>query len=425
MLAISFYIQRQRLNLKKEVPIVIRIKLHNQRRDISSGLRVKPDQWNSTFNTVVGNSIGAKQINKLLEVSKNRLFEIYTQMSYGGDIFIDDIVNTFQGKDAMQEKYILKLVREHNHYLETRIGKDYTKSTYQKYLAMEIRLKQFVQEYLHRQDVPVRKLELKFISSFFMYLKDVHNNEHNSATKTTKNLKRVLQYGVEQGYIKQNPFNGFKCGYKETNRTILTMEELQRIELKTFTLPRLELIRNLFLFQCYTGLSFVDMAELTWKNIVKRSDDAYWLEIARRKTGQVTQIPLFPIALDIIAKYNHPGNHKSTDPLLPGCKIQKANSYLKEIADLCGILKNLSTHAGRRTFASTVLLNNGVRIEAVSRMLAHTSLKTTQLYAKVFDQHLVDQTRHISWLWNKKQVLPHTTEENLQQNQHQKNTQSK
>lgn len=147
------------------------------------------------------------------------------------------------------------------------------------------------------------------------------------------------------------------------------------------------------------------MTELRWRNIVKRADDVYWLEIARRKTSQVTQIPLFPISLNIIAKYNDALVHQPNDLLLPGCHIQKTNSYLKEIADLCVIIKNLSTHAGRRTFASTVMLNNGVRIEAVSRMLAHTSIRTTQLYAKVFDNHLMEQTKHIGWLWQKKDEI--------------------
>jgi site-specific recombinase XerD len=402
MLSISFYLHRKREDAKKHVPIIIRIKLHGLKRDISSGLRIHPDQWNAKFGAAKGNSESAKQTNQLLGVSKSKLLQIFTRLSYGGDVSIAEIITEYHGKAQPKSYNLLKVVAEHKDHITKRLGIDYTESTIEKYKAMELRITQYVTEHLKVKDVPLKSLDRKFIANFFLYLKEAHKNQHNSATKTTKNLKRVLAYAVEQGYIEQNPFQGFKCGYKETVRTVLTMEELQRIEQKPFTIPRLALVKDLFLFQCYTGLSFVDMAALKWRCVVKASDDIFWLEIVRRKTAAITQIPLFPVALQIVGKYNkNKGEYKPDDTLLPGCHIQKANSYLKEIADLCGINKNLSTHSGRRTFASTVMLNNGVRIEAVSRMLAHSSIRVTQLYAKVYDQHLIEQTKHISWLWGK------------------------
>lgn len=399
MLSVNFYLHRKRKDDKGQVPIIIRVKLHGLKRDISSGLRVNPDQWNSKFGAVKGNGEAAKQVNQLLTVSKNRLFQIFTKLSYAGDVAIDDLVDEYHGKEKPKEYQLLQLVSEHNQHIKKRIGIDYTESTFEKYWAMEVRVNQYVKEHLKKKDIPLRKLDRKFIANFFLYLKEVHRNQHNSATKTTKNLKRVLSYAVEQGYVEQNPFTGYQCGYKETPRTVLTQEELQRIEQKTFSMFRLELAKDLFLLQCYTGLSYVDLAGLRWKNIVKGSDDVYWLEIVRRKTGSVTQIPLFPVALKIIGKYSKPDQYQPEELLLPAYCIQKTNAYLKEIADVCGINKTLTTHAGRRTFASTVMLNNGVRIEAVSRMLAHSSIRITQQYAKVYDHHLLDQTKHIDWLW--------------------------
>lgn len=399
MLSVSFYIKRHRLNEKNEAPIIIRLKLHGTTRDISAGLRVNPVQWNSKFGAVKGTSESAKQINGQLTADKNKLLKIFTQLTYAGDVLIEDIVDAFQGNTVKKDHALLVLVSEHNKHIKNRIGIDYTESTYEKYWAMEVRITQYVKEHLKKKDIPIRKLDRKFISNFFLYLKEVHKNQHNSATKTSKNLKRVLSYAVEQGYIEQNPFVGFKCGYKETPRTVLTDDELKRIEAKQFSMPRLELVKDLFLFQCYTGLSYVDMSKLKWRNVVAAEEGLFSLEITRTKTAQSTQIPLFPVALHIIKKYNKSDKHDPDDCLLPTYEIQKTNSYLKEIADLCGINKNLSTHAGRRTFASTVMLNNGVRIEAVSRMLAHRSIRITQQYAKVYDQHLVDQTRHIDWLW--------------------------
>jgi integrase len=401
MLAVSFYIKRKRLNSKKEAPIVTRLKFQGMIRDISSGLRVKPDQWNSKHGTVKGTKDAAKQMNQLLEVTRHKLFQMFTELNYRDDFSLDDLVDKFHGRNQKTDYYLLKVVTEHNEHIKKRIGVDYAESTYEKYWAMEVRVKQYVKDQIKKKDVALKQLDRKFIANFFLYLKDVHHNQHNSATKTTKNLKRILSYAVEQGYIQHNPFTGFQCGYREMPRTVLTMEELNRIEKKTFSMYRLELAKDLFLLQCYTGLSYADLAGLKWKNIVKGADNVYWLEITRQKTGSITQIPLFPVALKIISKYNKPERCDPDTLLLPAYCIQKTNAYLKEIADICGINKTLTTHAGRRTFASTVMLNNGVRIEAVSRMLAHSSIRITQQYAKVYNQHLLEQTKQVEWLWEK------------------------
>ena len=402
MLSVSFYIQRKRLNSKKQAPIIIRLKLHGKTRDISSGLRTDPDKWDSKFGAVNGSTKEAKQINQLLTASKNKLLQLFANSNYTTEFHIDDLVSEFQGKNQKTDHFLLRLAAEHNQQIKKRIGIDYAPSTYEKYCAMEVRLNQYVKDFLGKKDIALRHLDRKFITNFFLYLKDTHHNQHNSATKTTKNLKRVLSYAIEQGYIEQHPFTGFKSGYKETSRTVLTMEELQRLEQKTFSMFRLELAKDLFLLQCYTGLSYVDLANLKWKNIVKGSDEMFWLEKERQKTGSFTQIPLFPVALRIIGKYKTSDQYQPESLLLPAYCIQRTNSYLKEIADICGINKKLTTHAGRRTFASTVMLNNGVRIEVVSRMLAHSSIRITQQYAKIYDQHILDQTKHIEWLWKEK-----------------------
>lgn len=399
MLSVSFYLQHKRRNALNLAPIIIRIRLQGQKRDISSGVRINPETWDSKFGAVKGKSQSAKQANELLALAKSKLLKIFIQASYAGEVCLDDIVELYHGKPVQKQPQLLELVLEHNQHIQKRIGVDYAESTWEKYQAMKIRLTQFVQECLQKRDVPLKQLDRKFIESFFIYLKSVHQNQHNSATKTAKNLKRVLSYAVEHGYMEQNPFLGYKCGYRETVRTVLTMEELQLIEQKRFSMFRLELVKDLFLLQCYTGLSYVDLAGLRWKNIVNGSGGVYWLEIVRQKTGSITQIPLFPVALRIIGKYNRNEDLPADKLLLPAYCIQKTNSYLKEIADICGINKVLTTHAGRRTFASTVMLNNGVRIEAVGRMLAHSNIRITQQYAKVYDQHLLDQTKHISWLW--------------------------
>jgi integrase len=399
MLSVTFYLHKKRVNSKNEAPIIMRLKLRGKTRDISTGLRSDPDKWDPKSGRVKGKSEHAKQINELLISSKNKVLQLFAKSNYSADRDIDDIIQEYRGDDQTKRYFLLKLVLEHNKQIKTRIGIDHAVSTYEKYCAMELRLNQFVKEHLKKNDIALKQLDRKFIANFFLYLKDKHKNQHNSATKTTKNLKRVLSYAVEQGYIEHNPFTGYQCGYREMPRTVLTMDELKRIEQRTFSMYRLELAKDFFLLQCYTGLSYVDLSTLKWKNIVKGKDDVYWLEVVRHKTGSVTQIPLFPVALKIIGKYKTTEEYQPESLLLPSYCIQRTNSYLKEIADICGVNKNLTTHAGRRTFASTVMLNNGVRIEVVSRLLAHSSIRITQQYAKVYDQHILDQTKQVDWLW--------------------------
>lgn len=229
----------------------------------------------------------------------------------------------------------------------------------------------------------------------------IFKNKQNTVAKNVKNLKHIITYGIELDWLNKNPFTGFKCAYEETTQAILTNEELQRIENKTFELPRLELVRNLFLFQCYTGLSYVDMAKLTHQNIIKGNDTYDWLVLSRTKSKIPVRIPLLNNAKRIIFLYNEALLSESIT-LLPMYANQKMNSYLKEIADLCSIRKNLTSHVGRRTFATTVLLSNGIPIETVSKLLGHTNLRATQVYAKVVDSKISKEMMGLEDLLRKK-----------------------
>lgn len=276
MLSVNFYLQRSRKNKVNQVPIIIRIKLQEQKRDISTGLRIDPDHWNSRFGAAKGKTESARQINDLITLSKNKLFKIFTQVSYAGEVHIDEIVELFHGKQHQKQPQLLELVTEHHQQIKKRVGIDYTESTLEKYSAMAVRITQYVTDNLQKKDIPLKDLDRRFIDNFFFYLKSVHRNQHNSATKTTKNLKRVLSYAAEQGYIEQSPFLSYKCGYKETVRTVLTMEELQRIEQRSFSMYRLELAKDFFLLQCYTGLAYVDLSGLKWKQVVKDNEFSHY-----------------------------------------------------------------------------------------------------------------------------------------------------
>ena len=206
------------------------------------------------------------------------------------------------------------------------------------------------------------------MADFDFYLKNHDKNEHNTAVKYLQNLKKIINVGVINQWIKDNPFKQFKTGYKDVDRIYLTQHELNIIEEKTFRIPRLSFVKDIFLFQCYTGLAYSDMARLTVGHVSPGIDGNKWIIIRRKKTDVRAAIPLLPKAEELIQKYDS-GSNDPNKPLFSFYVIQKFNAYLHEIAELCEINKNLTSHVGRRTFATTIALANGISLETISKLL--------------------------------------------------------
>jgi integrase len=203
-----------------------------------------------------------------------------------------------------------------------------------------------------------------------------------------KQLKKVIHQAIAYGYIDRDPFTEFKTSYQDPNRAYLTQQEVDAIEAKEIKIYRLRLVRDIFLFMCYTGLSYSDLAKLTPEDISTGIDGGRWIINERNKTGNRFSIPLLPKALAILDRYaNHP-ECSVNNTILPMRSNQKLNSYLTEIADICEIQKNITCHIARHTFATTITLTNGVPIETVSKMLGHKNLQTTQIYSKVIDKKI-------------------------------------
>ena len=190
---------------------------------------------------------------------------------------------------------------------------------------------------------------------------------------------------VDLDWIPSNPFGKFKCSYKDPKRIVLTQSEIDSLINTEFKHPRLAEIRDVFVFCCYTGFAYSEVHRFRSQDLVLGMDGEYWLTIHRTKTGERESVPLLPVAMEIVKRYeNHPRRIKSNQ-LLPVKANQVYNAYLKEVAVLCGINKHLTTHIARHTFATTITLTNGVPIETVSKMLGHSKISTTQIYAKVLD----------------------------------------
>ncbi|MGZ3921923.1 MAG: site-specific integrase, partial [Bacteroidia bacterium] len=279
-------------------------------------------------------------------------------------------------------RMLLEVFDEHNNDLEELVGKDFVKATLIKYKTVRKKLANYIHLRYKKKDLLIETIDYAFVAGFEHYLKTKENIEHNTAMRYIKNLKKIINLAVNKRWLNHNPFVLFKCAYKRVERQELTWEEVTVLANHDFKIKRLEEVRDIFLFCCYTGYAFVDVEKLSPEHVVKANDGVLWIKTTRTKTEIPSNVPLMPQALSIIEKYKDHIVCETDNKLLPVKSNQKMNAYLKEIADLCGITKNLTTHMARHTFATTITLEHDVPIETISKMLGHTKITTTQIYAK-------------------------------------------
>jgi site-specific recombinase XerD len=287
------------------------------------------------------------------------------------------------------------------------IGKETTKATCQKYSAALNHLKRFLKQKHRTSDLSLKSIDPEFVSNFSLYLKTTGGCGHNTTVKFLQTFKKIYGICIRNGWATKDPFVGVSMKSKVIDRHYLNEEELvSLIEFET-DLERISKVRDFFIFSCYTGLAYIDLKNLKRQQIeAGNSETGFWIRTKRQKTGVSTSVPLLALPYQIINKYNQLEYLNSNDPVLPVLSNQKMNAYLKELADLCGITKPLSFHIARHTFATTVTLMNGVPIESVSKMLGHSSLRSTQHYAKVVDKKLEDDMATLALkLKSKKQEI--------------------
>jgi len=386
LLSILFFIKKSKNKNATHATVYLRITYDGRRAELSTMRKVFLSKWNAKANKVSGSSAEAKQVNRNLDIIKNRIYEIYQRLlDNEEDIAAEKIKNEYSGNNNMQ-KSILEMFEEHNNRMDRLVGKDYSFRTLQRYKTTKKHLAAFISSSFKLKDYPVKEIDTKFINSFIYYLKTELSLSHNSALKYLSYFKKIVRVAYANGWLEKDPFFNFKVKLQTIDREFLTKEEIIKIMEKEFTIPRMEQVRDVFLFSCYTGLAYVDVFKLTADDIIKGIDGNKWIKTKRTKTKTLSSIPILPVAEKLIEKYED--LESPTGKLLPVYTNQKTNSYLKEIADSCGIKKNLTFHMARHTFATTVTLSNGVPIESVSKMLGHRSLKTTQHYAKILDEKL-------------------------------------
>ena len=390
-----FWQYKSRVNSKGLAPIFLRITINNQRTEISTGLGVEPKKWNAKKGAIKGAGTQVEEMNKRLALLKSKSLKAYNEL-----VEMDLPISPEQIKSRLQSldneaKTLLEALSYHNSLVQAKIGIENSKATYTKYQTLKKKVMQFINEELKRKDVFLKELNHQFVVGFEIYLKTVHKLSHNPTIKYIQFLKKVIHLSIANGWLMASPFRNFKCTLQTKDRGYLTIEELRSIEGKRIDMKRLSTVRDLFVFSCYTGLSYSDLKKLCCRHLETKENDSRWVILNRTKTGIRSAIPLLPQALAILDKYAPPFVPDKDDPIMPVLSNQKMNAYLKEIADICSISKNLTFHLARHTFATTVTLSNGVPIETVSSLLGHTNLKTTQVYAKVVDRKVSNDMQQL------------------------------
>jgi site-specific recombinase XerD len=336
-----------------------------------------------------------KALNNHLEQLRASFVECYRQMSLAKKVIdIESFKRAYYGKDE-DEFTLCKLVNYHNQDMKDTV----CWGTLKNYFTTQKYLQKYLKERLHVSDIGLKELNYKFVTGFEYFLKSFKPLDHqkplgnNGVMKHMERFRKMVNVALKNEWMEKDPFKAFKPKFTKYERGFLSAEELETIELKEFTIERLRFVKDLFIFSCYTGLAYTDAVSLTPANMVRGIDGDYWLVTHRQKTGTSVKIPLLPKALLLIDMYKKNPKSLADGTLFPKISNQRLNGYLKEVAAVCGIEKNLTFHLARHTFATTVTLSNGVPIESVSKMLGHTKITTTQVYAKVIERKLSDDMK--------------------------------
>lgn len=385
---VLFFIRRTRALKSGENPIMLRISIEGQLAEIQLKRAVKPNLWNQNKERCKGKDAASLEINRYLDSVKLRLLDIHRNLELE-DKFINpmEIKRRFLGLDE-EHKMFFQVFQEHNDKCRELIGKDYAKVTISRFDTCLRYMKEMASREYHLKDIPLKEVNYAFIQDYIHFLKVEKNLSENTLIRYMKVIKKITNMALANDWMTKNPFVNIRFHEQEVHKEFLTKDELETLRTKEFDIPRLELVRDVFLFQCYTGLAFVDVSELKEEHIVPDNEGNLWIRKARQKTKIMCNVPLLDIPLQILEKYERHPYCQKKGILLPVMANQKMNSYLKEIADLCGIKKKLSTHTGRHTFCSVVTLANNVSLENIAKMVGHTNTRMTMRYAKVLDQSI-------------------------------------
>ena len=397
MLKVIFYQKSDRVNKNGESPIYARLSYNDKQISMSTGQSISKERWNSTNN--LRNQLKIEKeivIKNLLDLFQLNAAKKFTELfRIDPDVNLQLLKAELTGKvkiDQPESPTIIEIMDNYNLFFTKRVNSgERAPASLQKYKRAKDLLLSFISSNYKKEDMPASELSSSFVFKLEQFLKyessfkDQTGIKNNSVVKYMKMYKTACNYAIKMDLIIKNPFNIYDGRLSVKDAVFLTQHELNTIENKIFSTPRLEKVKDIFLFSCYTGYAPIDALELTERNLSEDSNGNLWIMTSRAKTAIRANVPILPTVEKIISKYKN-----QQKGLIPKISNQKMNAYLKEIADVCGINKHLTWYVARHTFATTVTLGNGVRLENVSAMMGHTNTKQTQHYAKVLDVNIME-----------------------------------
>ncbi len=392
-LSIRFNLRTTYKTKNGEHPIVVNLRYMGDRKEINTGLNVPKKYWDVDQGCVSASDKNGMVINRELMKIQNGIEERFRKMQTElGDITLNELADSLKGKTKAPETIVAYLELKINE-LKNRIGIDLAQTTFYKFNRTATYFKDFLQDKQRQQDLAISRIDKNMLEDFFKYLRREKNNCHNSSSALMNCLRTLLDDAEKAGTIRINPFKGIVLTRKPVNREYLTNDEIIALQKLVIQSEALDFKRDLYLFACFTGLAYSDIKAFCARNIIIEPDGSKHIETYRTKSTVLSYVPLINAAEQILLKYSPTKNCRDFQWKVP-CN-QKLNASLKEIAKLAGIERNLFMHLGRHTFATTVTLTQGISLESVSKMLGHTTLKHTQIYAKIVNSKVKGEMKKL------------------------------
>jgi integrase/recombinase XerD len=403
--SVQFIIRLQKRNNNKAL-LYARINVNKKRLEISLKQIIDPAFWDGAGESVTGNKMLAAQINPYIRDTRFKLTECYRHLQAAHEVITADKIKRLFTGETISESTLCGLLKYHNEHMKTVLSP----GTLKNYSTTEKYLKVFIQYRFRRNDIFLSELNYQFITEFEFFLRKTQplqsNNPlgNNGIMKHMERLKKIVTLATKMEWISKDPFTGYPLKFQRKEREFLTEDELKVIRQARLK-SKLERVRDMFLFSCYTGLAYIDLINLTNRNICIGLDGEYWIKTIRQKSDIAVNVPILPVAMEILEKYKKDPLLNNQGLLLPNLSNQKVNNYLKQIAVTCNINKNISFHLARHTFSTTVTLANGIPLETVSKMLGHTKLTTTQIYVHVMEKKIGDDMRILKQKFTNRQTV--------------------
>ncbi len=400
---ILFMCVASKKNAKGDAPIYVRITAKGKQVHLSTGEYVDPKKWDVKTGRVKGRGRTAMIVNGRLDNLYNKIINVRNDLEQKEEeVTVEAIKLILTGK-AERKKKLLEVFEIHNIKMRTLIGKDYSQSTHEMYNRSKDELADFIKKQYGKEDYLLSQLTEKFVADYDFYLRTEKSNDTNTVYKKIQRLNKIINIAEKYRWIQKNPIKGYEITRKKKEIIYLTEEELEALETKEISIERLDVVRDVFVFCCYTGLAYQEVRNLSPNNITKEVDGDNWISVYRQKTDKNVKIPILPKAHELIEKYKEHPLSLNIGRIFPVLSNQKMNAYLKEIQTICGISKELTTHVARKTFATTVTLLNDVPMETVSELLGHSNLRITQeAYGKIVDKKVSRDMKKLSDILSQK-----------------------